>query len=440
MGRKPIRIIYLLLIIFALLLQVTPAFAGGGSYVIDISGDIDGSQQLFVERAVKEAISANASAVIFNIDTFGGYIDNAIAIKDTIIRCPLPTYTFVDSKAISAGALLALAGEQLIMAPASTMGAAEPRNFGERADEKVLSMWTAELSATAETRGRDAKIAAAMADIDISIDNLTPSGKLLTLSAEQSLSHGVADVILSDIAAITEHYDLDDVAATLEPNFKEKMGNWLTNGIVSTILLILGIAGIVIEIFTAGSFGLFGIVGVCSFVLYFMGNVWSGTMTAAAIWLLIGGLVLLIIELFVIPGFGVTGGLGILAMLASLIIAAPNPASALWNLLIALVLSTLIIFFTIKNRKTRNVWRKLILFNRSSTEEGYVAPDPGLRQYIGIHGKAITVLRPAGTAELLGRRVDVVTDGEYIPADSEIEVILVEGLRVVVKAVDNKKT
>lgn len=210
---------------------------------------------------------------------------------------------------------------------------------------------------------------------------------------------------------------------------------FLSNDVVRTILLILGIAGVVIEIATVGSFGVFGVVGVISFVLYFMGNIWAGSMGTASVLLIIGGIVLIIIEIFVIPGFGVAGVAGAVAVLVSLIIAAPNPATAIWSVFIALAVAIGIIWITLKNKKTRKLWSKLILSNRTANKDGYIAADPSLPKYEGAKGIALTTLRPAGSAIFGGDKVDVVTQGEYIDEGSKIEVILIEGTRVVVRSI-----
>ena len=157
-----------------------------------------------------------------------------------------------------------------------------------------------------------------------------------------------------------------------------------------------------------------------------------------AIVLLLVGIVLLILEAFVIPGFGIAGICGIIAILISLVVASPNPATAIWSVLIALVVAIAIIIFTLKNKKTRRVWRKLVLAEKTANDEGYITNDPSLLQYQGSKGTALTVLRPAGTALINGHRLDVVTSGEYINAGATVEVILVEGSRIVVREIDNK--
>ncbi len=215
--------------------------------------------------------------------------------------------------------------------------------------------------------------------------------------------------------------------------WQEKLGLLLTNPVVSTILLILGLTGVAVEIATVGSFGIFGAVGSLSFLLYFLGSFWYGSLSPLSLWLLVIGLALLAVEIFAIPGFGVCGVLGILSVLAALILAAPKPQEAIWSLLIALAVAAILIWLSLKNRRTRKLWKRLILSQRLDDAEGFVSADPALAHFLGEHGRSLTTLRPAGSARIGEEKVDVVTQGEFIEADRPIEVIQVEGVRVVVR-------
>ncbi len=402
-------------------------------YLIPIEGDIDNSQILFIERSYQEAMDNHAAAIIFEIDTYGGYVDSAITIADLILASPIPTYTLVNSKAISAGALIALAGETLIMTPGATMGAAEPRIFNETADEKTVSFWAGKLAATAEARGKDSQIAAAMADTTIIIEGLSDEGGLLTLTAEQCLEWNMADNILNTVADVQAEYQLPQTIISASPSWQENLGGWLSDPIISGILLTIGIAGIAIEIATVGSFGIFGAAGLLSFALYFTGHFFVGNIGLGAIFIFIIGLILIILEIFVVPGFGVVGTLGILSILASLIMASGNIWQAIVTLALAIAAAVIIVAITIKNRRTRKIWSKLILFHKQEGDGGYNSANMALNDYIGAKGLAITPLRPAGTAEINGKRIDVVSEGSFIDANQQIEVVAVEGMRVIVQ-------
>ena len=405
----------------------------GATHIIPIEGLIDGGNASFVERSYNRAVAANAEVIIFEIDTFGGFLNAAIDIKNTILHSSVPTYTFVNSNAISAGALIALAGDTLIMTTGGTMGAAEPQTFdGERADEKSMSLWVAEFRGVAEAHGRDAQMAAAMADSSIVIEDFSPEGSLVTLTSMEALEFGMADYIFDTRRELFNHFNLSHEVVEHERTTQDRAIGFLANPIVSAILLIIGIGGLAAEIFTAGSFGIFGVAGILGLVLFFMGNFMAGNMGAGAILLFGAGVLLIILEIFVLPGFGVVGIAGIVAIFASIILAAPNPSTGLLMLVVALLVSVVIVIITLKNKKTRKFWSKLAL---SHTEEGYTSDEGKFYEFKGKKGEALTILRPAGTALIDGRRVDVVTGGEFITAGTPIEVILVEGARIVVREV-----
>ena len=215
---------------------------------------------------------------------------------------------------------------------------------------------------------------------------------------------------------------------------RERLGELLTNPVVATVLLIVGIAGIVIEVATVGSFGAFGILGVLAFTAYFMGSAWNGSLTYFALILLAAGVVLLVAEIFFVPGFGVPGALDILAILTALVVASPTPGAAVIELFLALAVSAGLIWFSLKNRKTREFWKRFMLSARLDHAAGFDSVDPALHRFVGATGVALTTLRPAGSASINGEKVDVVTNGDFIPAGTPVRVSLVEGARVVVEA------
>lgn len=428
----------IMLVIIALIMMfsfMTPVSLGvqEDTYYIPIHGDIMNSTFNFVQRAYDQAILEGASAIIFGIDTYGGYVDSAINLKNLIMSSAVPTVCIVENKAISAGALIAISGEKLVMRPGTTIGAAEPRIGNEKADEKTMSMWRTQLSSVAESRGRDGQIAAAMADTDIVIEGLSEKDKLLTLGDIQALSLGFIDGVFNTTGEVMAEYNLPGNLVEIEPNVKENATRWFANPIVSAVLLTIGIVGIAIELFIPG-FGIFGIVGVLSFITYFIGHFWAGNTGWGAVLLFVLGIILVVLEIFVIPGFGAAGILGAVSILASVFMASPNIQYALISLVIAIVASVVLIILSFRNRKTRKVWRKLVLNQKLDAESGYSSQTPDLDKYLDAVGIAITPLRPAGTAMFGSDRVDVVTEGTLIGESTRIKVIEVSGGRIVVRA------
>ncbi|MFY9377285.1 MAG: nodulation protein NfeD, partial [Peptococcia bacterium] len=171
-------ILSILLIMYSLSLLAAPQTV----YVIRVQDTIDQGLVKYIERSYQEAEKAGASMVILEIDTNGGLIDSAIEIRDIVWDSSVPTVALVSGRAISAGAFVTVACPQIAMVPGSTIGDAEARINGERADEKYLSAWRQEFAATAERNGRDPDIARAMVDRDLVLPGISEEGKLLTLT------------------------------------------------------------------------------------------------------------------------------------------------------------------------------------------------------------------------------------------------------------------
>ncbi|MCI8335719.1 MAG: nodulation protein NfeD [Peptococcaceae bacterium] len=404
-------------------------------YTITLKGDIDRGAANFIVRGYEEAKANHADYVLLKIDTYGGLVDAAMNIKNTIISSSTPTICFVEQKAISAGSLIALSGNVLVMAPGTTMGAAEPRQGDQIADEKVVSMWSKELAGAAEYHHRNGEIAAAMADSRIEIPGVVEKGKLLTLTAGEAVDLNMADFIAEDEAAIFAKMNFSDPqVVSVEPTTKEKMAQFLTSPFVSPVLLTLGIAGIIIELLTVG-FGVFGTIGVFSFSLFFAGNLMSGYAGWGAVILFLVGMVLIFLEIFVVPGVGITGLAGILSIVASIVFASPSLEQAAISLLVALVASVILIFLSFKYSRTRSIWNRLILSQKQKNDEGYAAPRRELSNLEGKNGVAITPLRPAGAGLFDGERIDVISEGEFIPAGAMVRVMRVESARVIVREI-----
>ena len=98
--------------------------AGKTIFEIPIEGTIDLGLAPFVERVVNEATENDVVAL--RIKTFGGRVDGAVRIRDALLESKAPTVAFVDKRAISAGALISLACDTIIMSEGASMGAATP--------------------------------------------------------------------------------------------------------------------------------------------------------------------------------------------------------------------------------------------------------------------------------------------------------------------------
>jgi membrane-bound serine protease (ClpP class) len=415
-------------------------------YVAPLEGIIDLGLAPFVERVLAEATEAKADAVVLEVNTFGGRVDAAVLIRDALLRAPLRTVAFVNKRAISAGALISLAAEKIAMADGGTLGAATPVQMGAPGnaatpvEEKSVSYMRKEFRSTAESRKRPPLVAEAMVDADVVIPGVIDKGKLLTLTTTEALNLGVADVRADSLEAVLEYLNLS-AAEVRRPtvNWAEQLVRFFTHPVLGSVLMTIGILGIIVELRTPG-FGVPGAIGIASLGLFFWGH-WLVRLAGWEEMLLVAlGIVLLALELFVIPGFGITGILGILGLLGglalSLVGAGATPSLVLFalgrvslSLLIAIGVSLALLRFLPR----LSYGRRLVLDTGLAALAGYAsAPETDLK-WIGKRGTALTPLRPAGIADLERERVDVVSQGEYIEADAPIEVVRVDGNRIVVR-------
>lgn len=400
--------------------------------LLQVEGPIDGGMKNYVGYALEQAEESGAAAVILELDTPGGYLEAAQNIRNLLDQFPGPVYTFVRPRALSAGAYLALAADEIYMAPGSTLGAAELRILGGgEADEKEISAWEGEMCTLAQRRGRDPQVAAAMVRREIAIDGVVDKGKLLTLTDAEALALGYSEGTVENRGALLEQLGFSREELFLySPRLLDRLVGWTTGPVVATLLLIAGITCLVVELFTAG-FGLFGLLSILAFTLYFGGHYTAGL---AQYWvlLLFGlGLVLLVIEM-VIPGFGIFGISGILSVIASIVLAAETIEAGLKMLAAALVLSALLAFLAYRFFKRRGTLRHIFLADEARSELGFVST-ADYRDLCGLEGVTLTPLRPAGSARIGEKRIDVISEGEFISAGVAVKVVLVEGARVVVR-------
>ncbi|MBU2599177.1 hypothetical protein KJ849_01135 [bacterium] len=213
-------------------------------YIVSIEGTIDLGLSRFIKRVIKEA-EPKAVAIIFEINTLGGQVDAATQIKDVILDTSLLTIAYVNKRAISAGALIALSARKIIMAPGSSIGAVEPRPR----DEKSISFVKAEMVSTALKTGRPKELAEAMVDKNIEIEGLVKKGELLTLSWQEALNRKFAESEASNMEEVLRLHNLEKAKVIrVSPTWSEDLFRFLVQPIVSSLLLSLGFIGLLVEL------------------------------------------------------------------------------------------------------------------------------------------------------------------------------------------------
>ncbi|WBW50372.1 ATP-dependent Clp protease proteolytic subunit [Peptoniphilus equinus] len=406
-----------------LLVLIMSTVVQAKTVVVPVEGDINGALANFVDE-VLSGLGDDDTAVL-KVDTYGGQIVAAEAIKDSIFATPARTVAVVDNKAESAGVLITMAAEKVYMVRGSTMGSAEPVPNSE----KILSYWRSVLEDTASQRGRDPQAVAAMADADINIPGVVEKGKLLNVNGDKAKTLGLADGYVDnfDAALDSEHLRADETARM---DTTDRFVNFISQQTVASTLLTLGILAFVVEMFMPG-FGIGGILSIIFFALYFTGTLITGNSSWHAIAIFALGLILVVIEVMM-PGFGLAGVSGIVAIFTGLFLSMPSVEAAVTSLSIALVLTILLVIFMVKRGMKSVLFSRLQLSHASTREGGYLSVDTPLIA-IGDCAVTKTVMRPTGYIIFNGMQYEAISVDGYIEKNEAVEVYKVEGSKVFVR-------
>jgi membrane-bound serine protease (ClpP class) len=444
----------------------------GPVYLMQITGTIDLGLAPYVDRVVEAAEDDGAAAIILEIDTPGGRVDAVLQMRDTLIDTDVRTIALIDAAAFSAGALVAIASDEIYMTPGAVIGAATPvlGGTGEVADEKTISAVRATFESTAEENGRDPQVAAAMVDTRIEIDGLVTDEELLTLTVSEATEFGYADGVVANLDALLVELGFEDnELISVDPSFAERLVRFLTNPVLAGFLLLGGFL-LIIGDFFSGGLGLAAAGGAALLAIFFWGHMLAGLAGWEDVALVLVGIALLAVEVFVIPGFGVAGILGLIflgvgAFMAMIyrdfdFVTGDDLRRAGLTLAITMVAAVVGIVLLIMLVSRRSERSGLVLSARlgsgeavtSRTSSGWLGwfgstdrlePDRIERpdhddminenSLVGSIGVAVSDLRPGGIVDVEGHRIDAVTSGEYIPAGEPIEIVRDDRYRRVVR-------
>src|SRR5215475_10635242 len=199
--------------------------------VVPVHGEVAQSLLAVLRRAVKRAESNDASGLVFDMNTYGGRLDTATEIVNALNQIKIPTYTFINTNAGSAGALIVVATQHIYMAPVSAIGAAAPvlstgEDLPATANEKTISYWSALIRGSAIKNGHNPDLAEAFMnkekEVKIGEHVVHPKGSVLTLDAQEATEkiNGkplLAEGTVDSIADLTRIAGLKNNVATIEP-------------------------------------------------------------------------------------------------------------------------------------------------------------------------------------------------------------------------------
>jgi membrane-bound serine protease (ClpP class) len=415
--------------------------------VMEIRTDIDPRMLRYVTLALEHAEETQADYVIVDMDTYGGVLTDAKEIVDLIMAYKKPIWVFINSDAASAGALISIACDSIYMTPGATIGAATvvTGEGGQAAPDKYQSYMRSIMRSTAETNGRDPRIAEGMVDERVVIDSVKQAGKVITLTTTEALASGYCEAKVESIEEILKrnkviNYDLDRFH--LGP--VERVIAFFLNPFISGLLILIIIGGIYFELQTPGiGFPLFA--AVIALVLYLVPYYLNGLAEYWEILALLVGLVLIILELFVIPGFGVAGIAGIALTIMSLVLIMLNNdffnfdfvplgdiVVALFSALGGITGGVLMLFLVGPKLTKTRAFQNIALNDTQEKSQGYTS-NTFPSDIVGQRGTAYTILRPSGKVQIAGKLYDADTRGDYIEKGDAVEVIAAEGASLRVK-------
>ena len=427
-------------------------------YRVPIQSTIDLGLPNYIQRSIEEAVNDSANAIIFDLNTFGGRVDGATQIKDEILNSPILTVAFINKRAISAGALISLSCDKIYMTSGATIGAATAVDMsGNKGSEKVISYMREEMASTAESNGRNSEIARGMVDEDLYFEYLfingdsvfvddiegRKEGKLISLTTNQAIKYSIADGKAETFQDVLEQINLENSKIIdFSINWVESMRRFLTDPTVSSLLMTLGFLGLLFEIQSPG-WGIPGSIGILSLLLFFGSTIDTGLATGPELIIIGIGILLLLLEFFIIPGFGLLGISGLIVILGGLfmLLIPENPLtndynSASWAFAISTIGSILSIFLIFRLLSKTKFWEKLTLQTIQKSSEGYNT-SIGLESFVGKLGFATSDLRPSGWAEFESKKLFVVTEGEFVDRKEKVQILSVDGNRIVVRKTNN---
>lgn len=438
-----------------LIISIISTLYADAVYRVPIDGTIDLGLPPFIKRMIDKAESENATAIIFDINTFGGRVDAATQIKDAILGSDITTIAFINRRAISAGALISLSCEKIYMTGGGLIGAATAVDMsGKKGSEKVISFMREEMASTAEKRGRNKEIARGMVDEELDFSHLVingdsisvndiegrKEGKLISLTTEQAIKYGIADGTAESIEALmdTLSYGSLEVKESSE-NWSESIVRFLTNPVVASLLTTFGFLGILFELQSPG-WGIPGFVGLTCLILSLSVSYIAQLATMSDMIFILTGLSLILLEMLAIPGFGIVGigGIGFMLYGLYLLLLPDVPVGeevlgqAVDGFLIGLVGAIIGIVLLGKLMIKSKFWEQLTAPSSQKKNQGF-SNTQGWEDLQGKLAITDTDLHPSGWINIEDQRIFVLSEGGFIEKGKKVTILSVDGNRVLVR-------
>lgn len=408
--------------------------------VIPVRGQIAKPQLYILRRGLKEAIDNGVQTIVLDMETPGGALDVTFEMLKALDKFPGKTVTYVNTEAVSAGALIAAGTDDIYFAPGAVIGAAAPVNAtGEDIDAtmnaKIVSYLKARVRSMSEGKGYRSEVISAMMDLktefNIGDEVIKNKDELLSLTAQEAVKeYGTPPQPLlgAGIEPDLDHL-LDRLhgkglwsVQRLEVTWSENLAQYLTS--IAPILMAIGMVALFIEFKTPG-FGFFGIAGGLILAVVFLGHYVAGLSGHEPMLFFALGVLLVVIELFFFPGSVAFAVAGLALMIGSLVWSMADlwPSepiaftaevflgpivSVATGVALAIVVFVLILRFLPKG----GLWGNMVLEAAVGGEPGGLrsipatGASPASGSLVGQFGVTVTALFPSGQVEIAGRRYE----------------------------------
>ena len=456
-----------------------------------------------IKRRTNEAMAQKAAYLIYEIDTFGGDLYSADNISSYFLHEVNPkvhTIAYISKKAISAGAMISVSCEDIIMKEKTTIGDCAPIILGGKLEgverEKIESFTRAAFTNAAQANGYPEALLKAMVTRQLEIHRVknletgeyeffetkdlpkdeetydlenkelvVKDDELLTLTASDATKYGIARAEVKDLQGVLDFLaERDGVAFPNEPivfktNWSEEMVRWINSPAIMAVLVMLAMLGVYVEFNTPG-LGLPGLVALICVVIIVGSKFLVGMANWVEVAVFVIGIILLIIEIFAIPGFGIAGLTGILCIMLGVFgMLIKNPPDRLpwpkqefggWESVVdglvgislGFAAFLVLVWLFAKYLPKMQFLSGLVLApftkgSQMSVSMTSTGQTTDVQIRVGDVGQVVSPLRPAGQVRFGSAVVDVVSRAEFLENGVTVSITEIHGNRVIVQPTEN---
>jgi membrane-bound ClpP family serine protease len=448
---------------------------------VSLNGRIQPGMVTQTIRLIKDQIRLKEkNFVCLWINSPGGSLTDSIRLADFLANDPdlepgkVRTVAYIPKQARCDAALIALACDQVVMHPQAELGGPSDYSLSAEDVRYVRDMLGEE---NGPWKNRPWPLVAAMIDPDLAVfpcrragqvdgevryltkeqtaeldadkwtigEAITRPGELLSVGAQQAIEYRLANLTADGLPELREHYGLEELTV-LEPGWADRLIELLKRPGVDAFLLMIAFVALYFELHTPGV-GVGGFLATVCFLLFFWIKIDGETATVLEVLLFLAGIACLLLEIFVLPGFGIFGLGGGCLVLVSLILASqtyvlPQNVGELERSVLPVVAAMLgVVAAAVLLQRwlpRAPILRELLLEPPAGEEAAEISRRESLVDlggFVGSRGTTTTQLTPSGKARFGEMLVDVITDGEVVERGARIEVVEVQGNRVLVRKV-----